>query len=105
MSVPAVKPGRGHLLVPLALTVAVVLSALAVVRTKHENRALMGELEQLRGERERLDMEWAQLQLEEATLAHHARVDRVAREQLGMTEPRDYVIVDADTQAGAGVQP
>lgn len=90
-----VRTGRGQLLVPLALGAALILSALAVVRTKHENRALIGELEQLRAERERLDMEWAQLQLEEATLSHHARVDRIAREQLEMTEPRDYVIVEA----------
>ncbi len=49
----------------------------------------------LRSERERLEMEWAQLQLEEATLAHNNRVDKLAREQLGMVEPRDYVIVGA----------
>ncbi|MEW6166963.1 MAG: cell division protein FtsL [Pseudomonadota bacterium] len=84
---------RGALMLPLALALAVVVSALAVVRTKHENRALVAELEALRQERERLEMEWAQLQLEEATLAHNNRVDKFAREQLGMTEPRDYVIV------------
>lgn len=84
---------RGEMIMPLVLSTAVVCSALAVVRTKHENRALVSELEQLRGEHERLEMEWAQLQLEEATLSHNARVDRIAREQIGMTEPRDYVIV------------
>lgn len=86
---------RGALLMPLALAIAVMVSSLAVVRTKHENRALVAELENLRVERERLDMEWAQLQLEEATLAHNNRVDKLAREQLGMTEPRDYVIVSS----------
>lgn len=85
---------RGALILPLLLLVAVVGSSLAVIRTKHRNRALVNQLEQLRGERERLDMEWAQLQLEEATLSHNARVDRIAREQLGMTEPKDYVIVN-----------
>lgn len=86
---------RGALMVPLALAIAVIVSALAVVRTKHENRALVAELESLRVEHERIEMEWAQLQLEEATLAHNNRVDKLAREQLGMTEPRDYVIVSA----------
>jgi cell division protein FtsL len=81
------------MLLPLALAIAVVVSALAVIRTKHENRGMVAELEGLRAEQQRLEMEWAQLQLEEATLAHNARVERVAREQLGMTEPRDYVIV------------
>ena len=84
---------RGAMLIPLALSVAVVISALAVIRTKHENRGMVAELEGLRGEQQRLEMEWAQLQLEEATLAHNARVERIAREQLGMTEPRDYLIV------------
>ena len=84
---------RGEMVMPLVLSTAVVFSALAVVRTKHENRALVSELERLRGEHERLEMEWAQLHLEEATLSHNARVDRIAREQIGMTEPRDYVIV------------
>lgn len=84
---------RGAMIAPLLLSTAVFVSALAVVRTKHENRALVSELEKRRGEQTRLEMEWAQLQLEEATLSHNARVDRIAREQLGMTEPRDYVIV------------
>lgn len=85
---------RGVLLIPLTLIVAIVISALAVVRTKHENRGLVTELEGLRSERERLDMEWAQLQLEEATLANNNRVEHIARTQLGMTEPHDYVIVE-----------
>ncbi|MES0873870.1 cell division protein FtsL [Sinimarinibacterium thermocellulolyticum] len=85
----------GAMLLPLALIAAVFVSALAAVRTKHENRALVAEIESLRQERERLEMEWAQLQLEEATLAHNNRVDKIAREALGMTEPRDYVIVEA----------
>lgn len=86
---------RGAMLVPLALAAAVMVSALAVVRTKHENRALVAELAALRSEHDRLEMEWAQLQLEEATLAHNARVEKLARDQLGMIEPRDYVIVNA----------
>nr|WP_194241190.1 cell division protein FtsL [Solimonas terrae] len=85
---------RGALLIPLSLIIAIVVSALAVVRTKHENRGLVTELEGLRSDRERLDMEWAQLQLEEATLANNNRVERIARNQLGMTEPNDYVIVE-----------
>ena len=79
----------------LLLALAVIGSALGVVRTKHQNRGLVTQLEALRVEHERLDMEWAQLQLEEATLAHNARVDRVAREQLQMVDPRDYRIVTA----------
>ena len=46
-----------------------------------------------------MQMEWSQLQLEEAALSHHARIERAAREQLGMAEPRDYVIVDQSAAA------
>lgn len=84
---------QGGLLLPLALAMAVMFSALAVVRTKHENRALVDQLEKLRKDEERLQTEWAQLQLEEATLGDHSRVEHLAREQLGMVEPRDYVVI------------
>lgn len=84
--------GRG-LMLPLVLALLVMVSALAVVRVKHENRQLNNDIESLRVERERLEMEWSQLQLEEAALAHHGRIDRMARESLSMAEPRDYVIV------------
>lgn len=84
---------HGGLMLPLALALAVMVSALAVVRTKHENRALVNQAEKLRQEKEQLQSEWAQLQLEEATLGDHSRVERIAREQLGMIEPPDYVIV------------
>ena len=78
-----------------ALVLAVVGSAVVVVQTKHENRTLVHQLEQLRAEKARLETEWAQLQLEEATLAHHGRVEQIAREKLRMTEPRDTRVVRA----------
>lgn len=83
---------RGMML-PLVLAVLVMGSALWAVRIKHDNRSLTGALEQARVERDRLQMEWSQLQLEEAALSHHARIEATARESLGMSEPRNYVIV------------
>ncbi len=53
----------------VALVLTVVGSALIVVKTKHENRTLVHQLEQLRAEKARLETEWAQLQLEGAR--HH----------------------------------
>jgi cell division protein FtsL len=64
-----------------------------VVQTKHRNRELTSELEQLRAEHQRLDTEWAQLQLEEATLAQHGRVEQLARSQFGMVDPTGSIIV------------
>lgn len=83
---------------PTVLGIAVLISAVVVVETKHRNRALVNELEQLRVERARLDIEWSQLQLEEATLAHPGNIERVAREQLGMTEPDDVVVLGGSAQ-------
>ena len=84
---------RRDVLFTLALGFVVVGSAIIVVETKHENRTLVHELEQLRQEKARLETEWSQLQLEEATLAQHGRVEQIARDKLGMTEPRDTQIV------------
>lgn len=86
----------------VALVVSVVGSALIVVKTKHENRTLVHELEQLRADKARLQTEWAQLQLEEATLAQHGRVDQIARDKLHMNEPRDTRVVRATAEATEG---
>lgn len=62
-------------------------SALAVVYTKHESRVLFAELQALQGRSDELEIEWGQLQLEQSTLAAHQRVERDARERLGMVAP------------------
>lgn len=82
-----------QMMFPLFLGIAVLASSLYVVRIKHHSRTLTTEIEQARVERERLQMEWSQLQLEEAALAHNARVENAARGELGMAEPREYVIL------------
>ena len=82
-------------LLPIALIIAVFISAIAVVQLKHENQMLTSQLDKLRHEQQRLDLEWAQLQLEQATLAQHGRVDQLARNQFGMVEPTQSVIVEA----------
>lgn len=86
---------RSQMLLLAIVGVGVIVSAVLVVKTKHENRRLVTELSDLRAERERLETEWSQLQLEEATLANHGRVEQIAREKLSMTSPKDAVIVEA----------
>ena len=54
-------------LLVLVFAVVCVLSALAVVYTKHESRRLFVELEQLTHERDELNIEWGQLQIEQST--------------------------------------
>lgn len=71
----------------LVLGLAVTLSALAVVGSQHSSRTLFVELQQLEREAGRLDTEWGRLQLEQSTWATHGRVERLARERLGMRLP------------------
>ena len=70
-----------HLLLMLLLVVA---SALAVVYAKHSGRELFIELQALANERDALDVEWGQLQLEQSTLTTQGQVERDARDKLGM---------------------
>ncbi len=81
-----------------ALTVLVVGAALWVVHNKQSHRRLTSEHDLLRAQRLQLDQEWAQLQLEEAALASHVRVERAARERGGMIEPALPVVIVNDLQ-------
>ena len=72
----------------IAVFVAVcVLSALALIFTTHESRKLFVELESLTGERDALNIEWGQLQIEQSTWATHARIERVAVEEMFLVRP------------------
>lgn len=75
-------------LAELVLGLLVVVSAMATVYAKHESRKLYAELQVLQRDRDRLEMEWGQLQIEQSTWSTHARVERMAREEIGMGEPR-----------------
>ncbi|HET7371546.1 MAG TPA: cell division protein FtsL [Gammaproteobacteria bacterium] len=78
---------KWSMLINTALVLALVVSALAVVHTVYRNRTLFAELQQLRQQRDRLNVEWGQLQLEESTWATHARIQQAAREKLDMHMP------------------
>jgi cell division protein FtsL len=67
--------------------VVCVLSALALVYTKHESRKLFVELEALTHERDELNIEWGQLQIEQSTWSTHARIEQVATEDLSLVRP------------------
>ena len=74
-------------LLALIFTVVCVASAMALVYTRHESRKLFIELEQLTTERDELNIEWGQLQIEQSTWATHARIERVATEDLALSRP------------------
>jgi cell division protein FtsL len=92
LSAPA-RRGGGTML-PMVLAVLALASAVAVVQVKQHNRELTTRLDQLRQDHAALQLEWAQLQLEQATLAQHGRIDALARgSQFNMVDPLDYQIV------------
>jgi len=75
-------------LLTLVFAVVCVVSALALIYTKHESRKLFIELEQLTTERDELNIEWGQLQIEQSTWATHARIEHVATEELALVRPK-----------------
>lgn len=77
----------GALVLNLVLTVALVVSALAVSYSVHEARKLTSQSQQLQREQYRLQTEWGQLLLEQSTWGSYARVERLAREELNMMQP------------------
>jgi cell division protein FtsL len=70
------------------LGLAVLVSALGVVYGKHQARSRFSELQRLTRERDELDIEWGQLQLEQSTWATNGRVESVARDELHMVIPQ-----------------
>lgn len=80
-----------------ALVVAVMASAIASVYAKHESRQLFTELQTLSTERDRMEVEWGKLQIEQSTWSTYGRVEQVAREQMKMhAPPPDDVILLAE---------
>ena len=67
--------------------VVCVISAMGLVYTKHESRRLFVELETLTRERDELNIEWGQLQIEQSTWATHARIEQVAADDLRLARP------------------
>ncbi|MBI3772958.1 MAG: cell division protein FtsL [Gammaproteobacteria bacterium] len=77
----------------VVMGVAVLLSALTVVYAKFKSRTLFSELQALQAEKDGLDVEWGQLQLEQSTLTAHGRIEGIARSRLGLTLPTQKQVV------------
>lgn len=77
----------------LLLGLAVMVSALAAVYAVHRNRLLFVELQQLKQQRDALNVEWGRLQLEESAWGAQARVEQIAREKLNMHRPKRPEII------------
>jgi cell division protein FtsL len=69
------------------LVLAVMASAIGCIYAKHESRKLFTQLQTLNAERDRLEVDWGRLQIEQSTWSTHARVEQLAREQMNMQTP------------------
>ncbi|MBA5688426.1 cell division protein FtsL [Rugamonas apoptosis] len=68
----------------LVLTVLLVICGLSLVNAQYQARHLFIELERSQSQARQLDIEWAQLQLDQSTLGKHARIEQIARGDLNM---------------------
>ena len=79
------------LLIPI-LWLAVLASAAGAIFVKHRARELFVELEKVNRERDQLEIEWGQLQLEQSAWSTHAFVESVAASKLRMSIPAPAAI-------------
>ena len=85
-----------RLMTALIVSMALVVTAVSVVYVKHRSRTLFVELQSLERERDRLNVEWTQLTLENSAWATHDRIEQVASRRLSfrMPTPTDMEVMD-----------
>lgn len=71
----------------LLLLMAILLSALVIIYTSHENRQLLNELYQNTSTYNKAKSEWGRLILEQSAWTSYGRVEKIAVNQLGMHIP------------------
>jgi cell division protein FtsL len=72
--------------VSAVLAALLVGCALSLVNAQYQARHLFIELERAQAKARQLDIEWAQLQLDQSTLGKHARIEEIAHRDLSMTQ-------------------
>jgi cell division protein FtsL len=81
-----------RVLIGVPLVLAIVLTGIALVQSRHQHRVLFADLTRLEAQRDELNIEFGRLQLEQATWGETFRIERVARDQLGMRSPEPVEI-------------
>lgn len=82
-----------------ALWCLTLVSAAGAIYCKHRARANFIEGERLLAERDRLEIEWGQLQLEQSAWSTHAKVESLASARLKMIIPQPASVVLVRPQA------
>lgn len=82
------------------VTVLLVVSALSLVNSQYQARRLFIELERAQATAKQLEVEWTQLQLDQSSLAKHARIEASARRDLNMVavspDRTQYLVMGAE---------
>jgi cell division protein FtsL len=78
---------------------ALLASSVGVIWSKHQSRAAFIQLQRVQAERDRLDIEWGQLKIQQSYSATPPRIEQVANSDLKMITPKpaDVRIVAAGT--------
>lgn len=86
----------------ILLALLIVGSAIAVVKARFDVRTTFAQLQELRSVRDKLDVEWVRLRIEEASLAQNSRVQRAAKTilQMHIPEEEDIRILKEGQQRG-----
>lgn len=69
----------------VALAVGLIACGLTLVNARYQARHLVFQLERLQQQSRQLDIDWAQLQLDQSTLGKNERIEQIARTELNMT--------------------
>ena len=69
----------------VALAAGLIACGLTLVSARYQARHLFIELERLQQQSRQLDIDWAQLQLDQSTLGKNERIEQIARTELNMT--------------------
>ncbi|KQQ91805.1 cell division protein FtsL [Massilia sp. Leaf139] len=69
----------------IVLAAGLIACGLTLVNARYQARHLFIELERLQQTGRQLDIDWAQLQLDQSTLGKSERIEQIARTELNMT--------------------
>lgn len=76
-----------HIIILIALIAIILVQSIGVIYAKQSKRLLHAKIQSLYAARDRLQVEWSQLLLEQGTWQADARVEKIARDKLGMIVP------------------
>lgn len=82
--------------VAVTVVLLIVLSALAVVYSKHQSRLLYAQQQKVQRQLELLDAHWGLLLLEEATITGDGEVERIAHQELNMFVPTHDQLINLE---------